>query len=932
MIFSALRRFLVRVCHGRSRPAVPEPGGGPQEARPGKAGRGTRRSTHASEAALARWLRRAVLAIGVAGLLVLPQFVSNASFIGIRGLPGPVVVLVVGLAFWLMPVLLVASWVAEGRATLPHPWLAIPAGLFVAGAVVSTVFAADKASAMVRAAELSGLWVGMFAFAQVLRTDAERRLAVAALVAAALVAGLTGLFQATYALPRTWEYFQAHRAEVLAEHGIEPGGWGEEMFIGRFFGGVQAALGHPNVFAAFLTMGFFAAMGLAREKWSEAGSRGARGLAVAVAVMALACAVGIVLAQARAAMVAAVVGVYWLAVAWWVGRPRLRRVLYVVPLVLGAVGLAMAAVANHPALGSLKVRLDYWQATWEVLRGHWAAGVGLENFGLYYLQFKLPTAPEEVADPHNLLLSAWSALGLAGLAAVVMVWVIAIRAWLRRGAEASPANSAPSGSPGGMPAASFPRACSSPSAETCPRNSGPPHVGEQVVGMPPGDPRSGEPLLGLLGPALVLAAPAVVFFSMMGEAGDWKSGILLGMIGAGLVAVMTLAMGVAAAEEPSRLAASARPLRSLRSACIVGLLAFALEEQIGTAILEPPTAWAMLALVAVTLGPGAAEVRARRGSGGASIPSGEAPPDETGRGTPSPGVHLNQAAKFVLMAAAMAVAFLYVSRVVLPVGREAYLIGVAAQSVDPAEQDEALRSASAVNPLAWEPAMMRGRLWQDEAGLVQGPGDAVNLEHVSAAYQDALAREPRLRRAYLALAACSLAAGGALDDTAALAQAREDLRQAVDLYPTDLLARLWRANVTDRLGDRPAALGEYREVLRLDGLMPEPKRRLRSEVLAAVEGRVKELAEASPAPPYPEDFPIRLYLGMQMERVGNVAAAFWAYQEILRLDDRLVKTNRLRDEVRRAVETRVKQLTELVTGVGAPEAPKGEGPPEKPKE
>ncbi|MCX5672683.1 MAG: O-antigen ligase family protein, partial [Planctomycetota bacterium] len=725
-----------------------------EQARPGKTGRGTRCSTHASEAALARWLRRAVLAIGVAGLLVLPQFVSNASFIGIRGLPGPVVVLLVGLAFWLMPVLLVASWVAEGRATLPHPWLAIPAGLFVAGAVVSTVFAADKASAMVRAAELSGLWVGMFAFAQVLRTDAERRLAVAALVAAALVAGLTGLFQATYALPRTWEYFQAHRAEVLAEHGIEPGGWGEEMFIGRFFGGVQAALGHPNVFAAFLTLGFFAALGLAREKWAEAGSRGARGLAVAAAVMALACAVGIVLAQARAAMVAAVVGVYWLAVAWGVGRPRLRRVLYVVPLVLGAAGLAMAAAANHPALGSLKIRLDYWQATWEVLRGHWAAGVGLENFGLYYIQFKLPTAPEEVADPHNLLLSAWSALGLAGLAAVVMVWVIAVRAWLRQ------------------------------PMETCPHNGGSPRGGEQAVDMPPGDPRSGEPLLGLLGPVLVLAAPAVVFFAMIGEAGDWKSGILLGMIGAGLVAVMALAMGVAVAEEPSRLAASARPLRSLRSACIVGLLAFALEEQIGTAILEPPTAWAMLALVAVTLGPSAAEIRARRGSGGTSAQVGEARPDETGRGTPSPGVHLNLAAKFVLMAAAMAVAFLYVSRVVLPVGREAYLIGVAAQSVDQAEQDEALRSASAVNPLAWEPAMMRGRLWQDEAGLVQGPGDAVNLEHASAAYQDALAREPRLRRAYLALAACRLAAGGALDDTAALAQAREDLRQAVDLYPT----------------------------------------------------------------------------------------------------------------------------------------------------
>jgi len=902
MIFDRLISMLDRVRRLRARrgsggrPALSDEGRhghaplrGHEHAEPEEHGHATARghATHSSEAALARWLRRAVLAIGVAGMLVLPQFISNASFLGVRGLPGPVVILLVGLAFWMMPVLLAASWVAEGRAAVPHPWLAIPAGLFVAGAVISTAFAADKSSAMVRAAELAGLWVGMFAFAQVLRTDAERRLAVAALVAVALVAGFTAIFQAAYALPRTWEYFQAHRAEVLAEHGIEPGGWGEQMFVGRFFGGVQATLGHPNVLAAFLTLGLFAAVGLAREKWSEAGSRGGRALAAAVGGMALVCAAGIVLAQARAAMIAVLVGLYWLAVAWGGGRPRRRRILYAAPLVLGAAGLAVAAFLNHPAaagaVASLKVRLDYWQAVWEVLRRHWPAGVGLENFGHHYLQFKLPTAPEEVADPHHILLSAWSALGLAGLAALVSVWVIAIRAWMRRGAEAGSGSGAQPGAPGGMPAASVPRACSPPSGETCPRNGG--------VGMPPSREPGDEPLPGLLAPVLVLAAPAVVLFAVMGKGGDWTSGIVLGMTGAAIVAVMILAMGVAAAEEPSRLSASGRRFGSLRAACVVGLLAFAIQEQIGTAVLEPPTAWAMLVLLVVSLGPGAARVRAR----------------------------LGPAAKFLLMAAAMVVAFLYVSRLVLPVGREGYLIDVAARSVDPAEQDEALRGAAAANPLAWEPPMMRGRLWQDEAGLLRGPGDAINLEHATAAYGEALVREPRLRRAHLALAGCSLAAEGALDDKAALAGARQQLEQAVGLYPTDLHGRLWLANVADRLGDRQAALAGYREVLRLDGLMPEPKRRLGSEVRRAVEGRIKDLAEASPAPPYPGDFPVRLYLAMQMERLGGPASAYWAYREILRLDGRLSEANRLPGDLRGAIEARVKQLTGAM--MGAPPAP-----------
>jgi tetratricopeptide (TPR) repeat protein len=888
-----------------------------------RARRGSDGGSRRSEAALARWLRRAVLAIGVAGLLVLPQFVSNASFLGVRGLPGPVVVLLVGFAFWLMPVLLVASWAAEGRAAVPRPWLAIPAGLFIAGAVVSTAFAADKSSAMVRAAELAGLWVGMFALAQVLRTDAERRLAVAALVAACLVAGSTAIYQAAYDLPRTWEYFQEHRAEVLAQYGIEPGGWGEQMFIGRFTGGVQATLGHPNVLAAFLTLGFFAALGLAREKWSEAASRGARAMAAMVAGAAVVCAVGIVLAQARAAMVSVGVGVYWLAVAWWVGRPRLRRILYAAPLVLGAAGLAVAAVVNHPAtvgaLASLKVRLDYWQPTAEILRRHGATGVGLENFGLHYLQFKLPTAPEEVADPHNFFLSTWSMLGLAGLAALVSVWVIAIRAWRRRGVETGPCR-------GSLPGAGWPgHAPLRGHGDAEPEEHGHAPLRGHATrpdGMPPGNPQGGEPLAGLLAPVLVLAAPAVVYFSVTGLGGDWKSGVVLGMIGAGVAAVMVLAMGVAAAEEPSRLAVAGRPFRSLRSACVVGLLAFALQEQIGTAVLEPPTAWAMLVLLAVTLST-RDEMRARRGfvrrtlvaeggSGGRSEHPEEARPDETGRGTA--GVKLGVALKFLLMAAAMTVAFLYISRLVLPVGREAYLLRLAANPMASAERDETYRGAAAANPLAWEPAMMRGHAWQEEAGLAQGPSDAMALAQAVAGYQDALAREPRLRRACLALAGCNLAAEGALDNPSALGEARRSLDRAVALYPTDLVARLWLAHAIDRLGDREAALAAYREVLRLDGLMPEPKRRLPSEVRVAAEGRVKELAEGSPGPPYPGDLPIRLYLAMQMERLGCTVAAYWAYREVLDLDSRLAEPRRLSADVRRAVETRLGQLAGAMTG------------------
>ena len=50
---------------------------------------------------------------------------------------------------------------------------------------------------------------------------------------------------------------------------------------------------------------------------------------------------------------------------------------------------------------SLSYRLEYWLATLAMLRDHAWWGVGLGNFQSYYPLYKLPTASEIVADPHN---------------------------------------------------------------------------------------------------------------------------------------------------------------------------------------------------------------------------------------------------------------------------------------------------------------------------------------------------------------------------------------------------------------------------------------------------------------------------------------------------------------------------------------------------
>jgi O-antigen ligase len=747
----------------------------------------------------ARWLRRAVIVIGAVMLAALPRFTTNASFFGVPDVPGPSIVLVIGLGFWLMPVLLVASWVAERRATLPTAWLTVPAGLLVLGAAVSTAVASDKASALVRAAEMTGLWVGLFALAQAIRTDAERRFLLSMLVATAVLSAGVAVHQAMIGLPRAWDVFQANREEVLAKFGIEPGGYHEQAFVDRFFGGVQASMGHPNVLAAFLTLGLFVAVGLVREKWTEVGSRGSRGLATVMVAAAVACAAGIVLTQSRAAVAAVAVGLYWLAVAWRVRKRRLRFVLYAAPLVVAAVALAAATQVDDPvvagAVKTLRYRLDYWGATLKILRRHWETGVGLENFGHHYVQYKVARAPEEVADPHNMLLSTWSTLGLAGVTALVLLAVGTVRVWVGRARSSH----------------------DRPSRER-----------ERAVSP-------GEPLLVLLVPVM-----AIFFLAMLGYylAGPQEQKEYFFKVGwcllVGQAAVMAMVIGLGAGEEPSRLETSGRPVGSLHTACVVAVLAFALQEQIGTAILEAPAAWAMFLVVGISL----RGHQARRGSDGASRGAGDGGVPETAA---LPGFALGAAARFLLMLAAMGTCFVYVYCLVRPVGKELALLQIAGWDRAAFDGDEPLRAAAKVNPLAWEPHLFRARAWRREAAAEEGAAAAVHLERAIQAYRDVLKRHPRMRRAYLSLATCYLAPDGADQDPNALAAARACLEEAARLYPTHIPTRLRLAQAVDALGEKAAAVEAYRQVLRLNRLMPVTRLRLKDEAREMIRTRIEEL-------------------------------------------------------------------------------------------
>lgn len=267
----------------------------------------------------------------------------------------------------------------------------------------------------------------------------------------------------------------------------------------------------------------------------------------------------------------------------------------------------------------------------------------------------------------------------------------------------------------------------------------------------------------------------------------------------------------------------------------MAVLAFLLMEQIGTAIAEPPTAWAFLVVVVVSIG---ATDGLRPAAGGQAEAAGK-----------PGGVAVGSPLKFLLVVLIMAGVVAYSKWLIYPVGREQAFFRLAGWTDDVFQRDEALKAAGEANPLAWEPAMIRGRNWQESAGRKgEGPGEDICLQQALPAFREAVERQPRLRRAYLLMAECRLTPEGAMEDPSALLSALECLDKARELYPTDIPTQLWLADVVDRMGDDARAIREYRRLLELDRQMAEETRRLSQDKREAVEQRLRELEGSGKLP------------------------------------------------------------------------------------
>jgi O-antigen ligase len=277
-------------------------------------------------------------------------------------------------------------------------------------------------------------WVGLglcfFLARQFVVTPRERRAVVAVMIALAVAVSGFGLYHCVYEMPETRARYRADPDGEMrrADLWFPPGSPERKLFEDRLENTQPVAtFALTNSLAAFLTPWLVMLAGVMAATIRGDGTRllqRKRLLGMLVCLVPIA--VCLLLTKSRSGYAAVCVGA---PLVWLLARERRVRIGWKLPATLAAVLAAILCVAmaieGAAVLGraskSFGYRLQYWQSSLQMIADHPWVGCGPGNFQPEYMQYKLPEASEEIADPHDFFLEIWATAGTPAALAFLAV-------------------------------------------------------------------------------------------------------------------------------------------------------------------------------------------------------------------------------------------------------------------------------------------------------------------------------------------------------------------------------------------------------------------------------------------------------------------------------------------------------------------------------
>jgi O-antigen ligase len=677
-------------------------------------------------------------------------------------------------------ILVLARRASDRQYVLRAAWSALPLGALAAWAACSTFWAADKFAALtggmhwIAAAAL--LWAG----AQLVRSWLRLRIVGAVAFGLLLALGAHALFYKAVDVPAQREYWQKHEAEIIKERGWTDDAFAASQFKNKVLAGELIGFYRSaNSMAAVAVLLLLVSMGLGAQRVVDdrKDATGAALLLVSAGVAGWL----IVEAKSKTAGLTPVLAIAGAAAAWrWRAAlaARVRRAYWVG---VGVALLAVVAVVGHGLYHhglpgeSLTFRWHYWVGGARLFAAHALAGVGFDNFGLYYLGARLPEAAEEVRDPHNFLVRFAVELGTVG-AVLCVAWVGRL-AWELVRPVVPPTD-----------AAANERA---PQAE-----------------RPKGDYRGPRAILTLVAIAtLALLVNVISSLDFRADAGYVLNELLqkvsmfaLLLIGASLAAIKSLA-----APE-----LDARPAPLALYGLVAALAAFLVHNLVDFSLFEagPLTLFALLAGAAV----------------GVRTPS-------------AAGRRKRTAAAAVCLGAACAAWLAVAGFVWAPTSAAEDDADEAGAALRQKRSNDAVRLLVAARdrqPLNADYPFRAANVLLAQGGPAQSQGALELLDQ--AIRTDPMACEFYLARArYFTRGPGQPLAG----TPQVAGHVERDFARAVELNPNDAAVRAEYADALARFGDRAGAVHQYEEALRYDAMLrPQEPKRMKPERVAEIRANI----------------------------------------------------------------------------------------------
>ena len=342
--------------------------------------------------------------------------------------PGAATTAILDLLCYLPAILVAARATFDERFRLRWPTTPMMLAGLGALAIASIFWSADRFAAATSAGKLLAGAAVLWTMVQTVRDWGRFRRVCGVLVGLLAVNVAHSLVYVNSDLPEMKEQWQQTREQTFKDRGIEPGSFQATQFEKKVLAGeLMGFCASPNSLAALMVMISMLLVGELSLRWS------ARQYGMLVAPAVLLALTGWVIGRTGSltAYLTPVLGVGLIAVGWRLRGvlAHWRRTAFVAGVAVIVVGWAavIAHGLHHGTLfhRSITFRWQYWVASFGVFADHLWRGVGWENFSSYYLQYRLPVAPEEIRDPHNLFVRFATELGVVGLL-LACGWIAAI--------------------------------------------------------------------------------------------------------------------------------------------------------------------------------------------------------------------------------------------------------------------------------------------------------------------------------------------------------------------------------------------------------------------------------------------------------------------------------------------------------------------------